>query len=157
VIDPPVDVTGGAQSIAPVEGQSGTFLVATFTDPGNPTGTTENIATDYAATINWGDGTSPTTGTITYNAISGRFDVRGTHTYAEESALDNPGSFPAYAVTVTVSHEATAPQVVLSSATVSDPAVVAVQGQGVVTAVEGGSTNLVILANFTDPGGAESV
>ena len=35
--------------------------------------------------------------------------------------------------------------------TVSDPAVIATAGQSVVNATAGGSTNLALLATFTDP------
>ncbi|MGE3817939.1 MAG: Ig-like domain-containing protein [Isosphaeraceae bacterium] len=49
-------------------------IVASFVDMGTP-----NRAEDYAATIDWGDGTS-TRGTVVPNADGG-FDVLGTHTY----------------------------------------------------------------------------
>src|SRR5262249_30500793 len=81
VTDPNVIVTGGfsftvAEGSAAVSG-----IVATFTDPGNPTGTAEDAA-DYGATINWGDGTS-SAGTITQSA--GRFTVSGSHTYVGDT------------------------------------------------------------------------
>jgi IPT/TIG domain len=50
--------------------------VATFTDA-NPGGT----VSDFSATINWGDGSSASAGTVTA-APSGGFVVTGTHTYA---------------------------------------------------------------------------
>lgn len=60
--------------------------VATFVD-------TDALArtTHYAASINWGDGSTPTTGTIIRNPTSPlptAFAVTGTHTYA------NPGTYP---------------------------------------------------------------
>src|SRR5262249_26027754 len=58
----------------------------TFTDP-DPAGT----AGEYGATIDWGDSSAPTTGTISGSAAG--FTVRGTHTYLEEGA---------YSVTVTI-------------------------------------------------------
>jgi hypothetical protein len=48
----------------------------------------------YTATIDWGDGSTPTTGTV--SSAGGRFEIDGSHTYAQ------PG---AHAVTVTV-HDA---------------------------------------------------
>ncbi|MGD0462672.1 MAG: glycosyl hydrolase family 28-related protein [Tepidisphaeraceae bacterium] len=48
--------------------------VATFT------GATDGLASGYTATISWGDGTSPTAGTI-IAAGGGNYDVLGTHTY----------------------------------------------------------------------------
>src|SRR5207244_3987244 len=55
----------------------------------------QSKATSFVASINWGDGSSPTTtaGTITANGTT-LFDVTGSHTFAEE------GTFPV-AVTVT--------------------------------------------------------
>jgi hypothetical protein len=50
--------------------------VATFTDA-NP----DAQASDFTATINWGDGTATTTGTVAA-ASGGGFVVTGTHTYA---------------------------------------------------------------------------
>jgi uncharacterized protein (TIGR03118 family) len=40
------------------------------------------VASDFLASINWGDGTAPTAGTITEDA-SGVFHVSGTHTYTD--------------------------------------------------------------------------
>src|SRR5262249_54420895 len=45
---------------------------------------------------------------------------------------------------------------VTAQVTVQDAAVSVQQGQSKVNAVEGGDTNLVILARFTDPAGAEA-
>lgn len=95
VTDPAVVVTG--TPVAAVEGAPLTTTTATFTDPAGP----EPIPGNYSATIDWGDGTSPSPGTV---AIAGStFTVTGTHTYAEE------GDFT---VTTTVDHEG-----VLSTAT----------------------------------------
>ena len=52
--------------------------VATFTVVA---GTVAQPASDYLATISWGDGTSPTQGTV--SAIAGGFAVSGIHTYAD--------------------------------------------------------------------------
>src|SRR5262249_31619063 len=54
-----------------------TFVVATFTDP------VPGPVTDYAASIDWGDGTAPTPGMIRANGSG--FDVIGTHTYFAET------------------------------------------------------------------------
>jgi hypothetical protein len=142
-------IAAGGQALTPVEGAStGSVLVATFTDPGGP-----EAVSDYSADINWGDGTGTliAAGSISLNGST--FEVRGTHTYAEESAADHPGSDP-YQITITIHHEATTPQVVISTATVSDPAVIAAGGQAL-TPVEGASTGSVLVATFSDPGGPE--
>jgi hypothetical protein len=52
---------------------------------------TAGFAGPFSATINWGDGTTPSSGTVTVNCDT--FTVSGSHTYAEE------GSYP---ITVTV-------------------------------------------------------
>src|SRR5439155_373719 len=93
-------------------------------------------------------------GTISFSA--GKFTVSGDHTYAEESASDHAGSFPSYDITVTISHDTADDAVVHSSATVSDPAVVAIGGF-VINTVEGVDTGAQTVATFTDPGGAEAV
>src|SRR5207247_2448730 len=82
--------------------------VATFTDPGGA-----ETVPHYSATINWGDGTATSTGTI--SASGGVFTVKGNHTYADEGG---------YSVTVTISHDAAPNAAVTSSATVADPAVI---------------------------------
>lgn len=88
---PPITATKLPQS--GVEGSALSGTVATFTDP-DPAAT----ATEYAATINWGDGTPVTDGTIS-KAPDGTFTVAGAHTYVDEGAytalvtvtdIDNP-------------------------------------------------------------------
>jgi uncharacterized repeat protein (TIGR01451 family) len=81
-----------AGTIRPVEGAGFSVLVATFSDA-NP----ESSATDFTASIDWGDGTS-SSGTVSSGPNSG-FDVMGSHTYTQEGArqvvvavLDRGGS-----------------------------------------------------------------
>ena len=62
-------LTASGKTLNSTPGFSGT--VATFTDA-DPNGT----ASDYAATIDWGDGT------VTPGTIDGSFNVNGSHTYA---------------------------------------------------------------------------
>ncbi|MGC8639122.1 MAG: TIGR03118 family protein, partial [Isosphaeraceae bacterium] len=76
-----------ALAISAVQNASTTQDVATFQD----TDATA-VASDFTATINWGDGSSATPGTVTEDAAQ-VFHVSGTHTYAQN------GSFP---VTVTI-------------------------------------------------------
>ena len=63
------------------QGVSTSPLVATFIDYDNT-----KTAASFTASINWGDGTAPSAGTITANGTGG-FNVTGTHTYV------NPGTF----------------------------------------------------------------
>src|SRR5205085_550651 len=120
VADPPVQATGG-NAFAPTEGQdSGTLTVAAFTDPGGP----ESVA-DYGATIDWGDGVV-TAGQVFPSGAG--FVVLGAHAFLERRSPDLAGS-PPYTVTVTITHEATTPQVVTDTALVADPPVQALGGQ----------------------------
>lgn len=88
----------GAATVSATEGTTFSGNVATFTDTGRP----GNPATDFSATIHWGDGTT-TAGAIV--ASSGTLTVSGTHVYADEGtkplsitlADDGPGTATATA------------------------------------------------------------
>ena len=98
--------------ITATESQAFTVQVGTFTDV-NPAA----LPTGFVASINWGDGTSPSSGLIAKQP-SGAFTVTGSHTYAEESGTGTP-----YAITVTVTNvDGTAPTTItgLATATVAD-------------------------------------
>ena len=78
-------------------------LVATFKDYD-----TSKTAGSFTATIDWGDGTASTAGTISANG-SGGFNVNGTHTYAKEGTFnlsvriaDMSGNFAVATATATV-------------------------------------------------------
>src|SRR5207237_594894 len=65
------------KSLFAVAGEELTIVeVARFGDPGGP-----DAASRYVATIDWGDGTPTTAGTVTFVA-NATFRVDGTHTYA---------------------------------------------------------------------------
>jgi hypothetical protein len=125
---------------APVSAVEGTAFsnvpVATFTDS-NPLGT----ASDFSATITWGDGsTSPgSIVAVSGNAQGAVFQVRGSHTYAEQ------GSF---AISVAISDVGGQSTTATSTATVTDAAL-ASQG-ATITGSEGNTTGSVLVATFTD-------
>jgi hypothetical protein len=86
-----------------MEAASFTTQVATFTDPID-FGGTPDAASNYVATITWGDGTTSTGVIALTNSsaawpASGIYTVTGTHTYAEDTA---PGT--GYPMFVTVSN-----------------------------------------------------
>jgi hypothetical protein len=68
-------------TITPSEGMVFSGSVASFADIGNPS----QVASDFTATINWGDGTT-TTGTVT-GGTGGPFTISGSHTYADEGTF----------------------------------------------------------------------
>jgi hypothetical protein len=74
VVRAPVGVYNEAVAATAGTGLSNA-LVGVFTDPN-----TNDLSTQYTATIDWGDGTTTTTGTVSGSA--GLFEVRGGHTYA---------------------------------------------------------------------------
>jgi len=130
-------LTATTASVAATEGASFSGKLATFTDA-NPAAT----AGDYTVTVNWGDQTSATSGSVTLSG--GMFTVTGTHTYAEEAS-----NLP---VVVTISdHGASAS--VTGTANVSDAALTATAIA--VSATEGAGFSGRV-ATFTDanPAGA---
>jgi uncharacterized repeat protein (TIGR01451 family) len=82
--DPPITASG--TTFSATEGASFSGEVATFTDPDIAA-----TASEYSATIDWGDTSATTAGTI--GGSAGSFSVSGTHTYTEEGS---------YSVTVTI-------------------------------------------------------
>jgi uncharacterized protein (TIGR03118 family) len=76
VADAPLTASG--ITISPVEGNAFKGEVASFSDAN-----TLGSASDFTATIDWGDGTTTTAGTVTM-VSAGNFLVTGKHTYADE-------------------------------------------------------------------------
>ena len=126
--------------------------VATFLDA-DPLGT----VTDFLATVDWGDGTPVTAGTIVQDA-AGTFHVQGSHTYADPSA-------PTFAIVVniidngngrTVTDPTNSTATTTSTATIVQSPILPVSNAVVGTegtAIPAGTT----LASFTDMGGADPV
>jgi Bacterial Ig-like domain (group 1) len=71
-------ITAEGHDLSGTEGTEASGTVATFTDPN-----TAATASEYSATIEWGDGTT-SSGTVTGGG--GSFAVSGKHTYAEEGS-----------------------------------------------------------------------
>ncbi|MCY2987413.1 MAG: PKD domain-containing protein [Planctomycetota bacterium] len=113
VSDPPVVATGGF-TVTAVEGALSTSqTVATFRDPAGA-----EPLDDYAATIDWGDGTGTQNGARLISAGNGVFLVQGSHAFVH-STLEN-GDVP-FTVTVTIHHESAPTTTVSSLAMVADP------------------------------------
>jgi ELWxxDGT repeat protein len=97
-------LTGMGIALPLTEGTLYHGMVAIFSDPGGP----EPVG-HYSATINWGDGSPLTTGTIT--PAGALFLVGGTHAYAKNGS---------YTVRVTVRNNGAAAVTLTSTATVLD-------------------------------------
>jgi hypothetical protein len=127
-------ITATPVDFSATEGTSFNGAVATFED--------DNAAAtpaDFTASIDWGDGTSPTAGAI--GSSSAAFVVTGQHTYADE------GSFT---VTVTISDVSPG----TGTATATDTATVteadALSGSPVTFSAAAGTPFTGTVANFTD-------
>jgi hypothetical protein len=130
------------KTVHPVEGAAFSGIVAGFADPD-----TSELGSDYSASINWGDGTPATTGSV--SGTGGQYSVSGSHTYEEEGTY-----------TVTLTLQDTEVPILLaeadSTAVVADAPLTA-SGTGQ-TAATGGKTVLLwpvsaptgIVATFTD-------
>jgi RHS repeat-associated protein len=127
-------------------GFSQSILLATFTDPGFSSAASSE---SFTATINWGDGSAPTSGLVeTINGSAGvptTGTITGTHEYAM------PGT---YAVTVILTDDDGQTESILVHLTANEapdpPEVTSV----FVSSVEEGSL-AVLNASFTDPGEGE--
>lgn len=133
-------LTASAMTVAAVEGATFNATVASFTDAN----LFPRLST-FSASINWGDGATSTPGTVLANAAGG-FDVQGTHIYAEEGAMP---------VTVTIDDSGGSQATAVSTASVSDPAVIVTASA--FTAAVGSPIGPLVVATFTDPGGPESL
>jgi hypothetical protein len=133
-------LSGTASSINTTEGTSFSGQVATFNDSGYP----GNTASDFTATIDWGDGTTDTGAAVTITGGSGSdLTVSGSHTYTDE------GTFRSI-VTLTDDAPGTASETVITSATVAEED--ALTGTGLTeTATEGTSFSGAV-ATFTNTG-----
>ena len=94
---------------------------------------------DYAATVDWGDGTASTVGTTGRNAALAGFDVTSAHTYREEGT---------YTITVSVSDIDTA----IFNSTTTTRTVVVGDAPLAATGRDANTTNPFngTLASFTD-------
>jgi len=120
VSDAPLTITGGFE-LGAIVNQSSSLTLAAFTD-GNP----YSQASDFTATIDWGDGTAPTQVSVS-PAVNGLYQITGQHTYTADGS---------YTATITLADADGA-----SSATTSTVAV------GDLYAGEQGN---LTLASFTD-------
>ena len=138
IADAPLTATTPQPTIVASTGQSlpATTVVGTFIDA-NPTAP----VSDFTATIDWGDGTPITQGTIVQpGGVGTVFDVEGGHTYAAHGT---------YTITTVVTDVGGSVVTLTNTATVTDAAPTGVYQN--FTAQEGQSTGTIVLATVTDP------
>src|SRR5260370_142176 len=140
VADAPLSASGTSPGNC-TEGAVCNLTVATFTDV-DPNG----VVSDYAATINWGDGTSSSPGTIAAH-MSGGFNVMGSNVYAEDAI---------HAASTHVADSGGSTTNVNTSVAVAD-APLSASGT-TINATEGTLISNAVMATFTDadPNGAPS-
>jgi RHS repeat-associated protein len=124
-------------AISATEGSSWTNTAAVFTPAAGTGGHT------FVATLGWGDG-AVTYGTVTSNGQGG-FNITGTHTYADETSVNNPES-----VTVTVLDQTTGSVASRGTAavTVADASLSPTANS--ITAWTNQTTGTIAVATFTD-------
>ena len=123
-----------ATPVSATQGTSFSGTVATFTDA-NPL----SKASDFTATIAWGDGTAATAGTVATNA-GGGFKVTGTHTYSKT------GSFT---TTITINDVGGSTASATGTATVSPPRPVVTSVSPSAGPTAGGTSVTITGADFT--------
>ncbi len=128
---------GATTALTGTESVPLTAYVGTFTSA-NPLAT----ASDFTSSVNWGDGTPISLGTI-LQAPNGTFYVTATHTYAEETAAATPNAF-----TVTVKSSAGVFATLTGTAAISDAALSA-SPVPIITSVEG-TSSVLKTATFVD-------
>ncbi|HLJ93972.1 MAG TPA: PKD domain-containing protein, partial [Gemmataceae bacterium] len=144
-----VPVLGASVSVSGSPNMSFSPSVATFTDPGGPEPNSSdpnpNISSHYSASINWGDNSSATAGTITYNPTTHQFTVSGVHNYSAANT---------YNITTNIFHESTTSVQVRSPASIgtTSGSVPTVTPPGNQNAVEG-TAQLISLGSFSESGG----
>jgi hypothetical protein len=134
IVLPPI--LANAAPLAGTEGGAIDGTVATFTDP-DP----DAQASEYVATVDWGDGSSPSQGATIVKNPDGTFSVQATHTYAEEADYSPT-------VTITDTDNAFNTAVVVDSSTVWD-AILSPGWPGDLTGTEGTSLNGIV-GSFAD-------
>ncbi len=121
---------------------TGMVVIATFTDSNND----DVLASNYSATIDWKDGsgltTCPsTTCTISSNSENENFEIKSSHTYAEENTGYKPH--------VTITDKGGATDSADATVKVNDAALTPYNGAAI-SAQQNQSTGNVVTATFTD-------
>jgi hypothetical protein len=127
--------TGEGKTVAPVEGASFSGVVASYAN--------FQCQPECTATIQWGDGSDPSSGTVALNGNAR--DVSGTHAYAEEGT---------YTIDVVISDGQRATSKASGTANVADAPLTAT---GTTFTFSVGDTYNGLVAHFTDADPAAAV
>ncbi|MBI1298435.1 DUF11 domain-containing protein [bacterium] len=124
--------------------------IVTFTDPAWEEAGRSSGDGPFTYSINWGDGSTPFTGTATIDAngslgVATRGSLDGSHTYA-----DDDGSPITVTVTVTDSDGGSGFATLLVTVTNVNPTITAIAGSQAIT--EGLPLTIPNIVTFTDPG-----
>ncbi len=102
----PLNVSDVAPLASTVQPTASVILGGTFAGPVAsftlPFGSGLDLADQYAATIDWGDGTAPTAGTIQAGTTPGSYVVVGSHAYPGLGTVSPGQAVGTYPVTVSV-------------------------------------------------------
>ena len=138
---PLATLSASGTTISPTEGEQFDGTVGSFTDTD-----TNADQGNYTATINWGDGSGTSTGTIQPNS-SGGFDVVGNHTYQDDGTKS---------VTVTIQQTSDGrSQTATSTANVAD-AMIEAEGT-TLSGTQGQAITSTTVATFRDDNAGASV
>ena len=133
------DISLTASSFSAVEGNATTptTQLATFTD-----GPSTAPASDFTASVNWGDGSTPCVCSITQSSSGSPYVVTGSHLYAEEGT---------YTPKVTITDNALSLNTATASGTasVADAALTAA-AHTIPAQTTGASSGSLLVATFTD-------
>ena len=132
-----IALTPAASTLNVTEGATASTVVALITNP-----VTAEPASDYQATIRWGDGAT-SAGTIT--GAAGAYTVSGSHAYADE------GNYKVFVTAKETTDPTTYPATVTLAAQVADGDQL-VGAAAPITATEGSIFTGAVLATFADAG-----
>ena len=91
VADSPPTAGAAQPTVLLTEGQAFSGPVASFTELySNATQTNPETASDFTATIDWGDGSPNSVGVVVATATPGLYQVLGTHVYAQSGVNVGP-------------------------------------------------------------------
>ena len=105
VTDQAVSASGGFTIRAAAGIDTGTQSIATFTDPGGPEPTSY-----YSATVDWGDGSTPSAGNISFDPGTDVYTIARNHVYATAGQ---------YRIRITIQNGSAQTSSIVSTATVA--------------------------------------